>query len=99
MVNLRAMATCSCETVLIRACSCMLMPASEHVANASGISSMSRECLRRWRQVGIIPARYASLRFPGKPLALIAGVPMIIRTYQQVRLDEHVAHRPDHVCR
>jgi 3-deoxy-manno-octulosonate cytidylyltransferase (CMP-KDO synthetase) len=35
-------------------------------------------------QVGIIPARYASLRFPGKPLALIAGVPMIIRTYQQV---------------
>lgn len=28
----------------------------------------------------LIPARYASSRFPGKPLALIAGVPMIIRT-------------------
>ena len=25
----------------------------------------------------IIPARYASSRFPGKPLALIAGRPMI----------------------
>ncbi|MBQ8957791.1 MAG: 3-deoxy-manno-octulosonate cytidylyltransferase [Bacteroidales bacterium] len=27
--------------------------------------------------VGIIPARYASTRFPGKPLALIKGKPMI----------------------
>ncbi|HBG71788.1 MAG: hypothetical protein A2W93_06240 [Bacteroidetes bacterium GWF2_43_63] len=27
--------------------------------------------------IGIIPARYASLRFPGKPLAIIAGKPMI----------------------
>jgi 3-deoxy-manno-octulosonate cytidylyltransferase (CMP-KDO synthetase) len=77
----------------------MLMPALENVANASGISSMSREFSLRWRQVGIIPARYASLRFPGKPLVLIAGVPMIIRTYQQARLHEHVAHRTDHMCR
>jgi len=29
------------------------------------------------RVVGIIPARYASTRFPGKPLALIAGKPLI----------------------
>src|SRR5215831_18709382 len=29
------------------------------------------------RIVGIIPARYASSRFPGKPLALIAGKPLI----------------------
>ncbi|MFZ0828847.1 MAG: 3-deoxy-manno-octulosonate cytidylyltransferase [Verrucomicrobiia bacterium] len=29
------------------------------------------------RIVGIIPARYASTRFPGKPLALIAGKPLI----------------------
>src|ERR1700742_2906414 len=29
------------------------------------------------RAVGIIPARYASTRFPGKPLALIAGKPLI----------------------
>jgi 3-deoxy-manno-octulosonate cytidylyltransferase (CMP-KDO synthetase) len=28
-----------------------------------------------------IPSRYASTRFPGKPLAMIAGKPMIQRTY------------------
>jgi 3-deoxy-manno-octulosonate cytidylyltransferase (CMP-KDO synthetase) len=32
---------------------------------------------------GIIPARYASTRFPGKPLALIGGKPMIQRVYEQ----------------
>lgn len=31
----------------------------------------------------IIPARYASSRFPGKPLVKIAGVSMIERTYKQ----------------
>lgn len=34
--------------------------------------------------VGIIPARYASTRFPGKPLALIGGIPMVKRVYDQV---------------
>src|SRR5579863_1885281 len=29
------------------------------------------------RIIGIIPARYASTRFPGKPLALVAGKPLI----------------------
>lgn len=33
--------------------------------------------------VGIIPARYASTRFPGKPLAMIGGKPMIQRTFEQ----------------
>jgi 3-deoxy-manno-octulosonate cytidylyltransferase (CMP-KDO synthetase) len=32
---------------------------------------------------GIIPARYASTRFPGKPLALIGGMSMIRRVYEQ----------------
>jgi 3-deoxy-manno-octulosonate cytidylyltransferase (CMP-KDO synthetase) len=32
--------------------------------------------------VGIIPARYASTRLPGKPLADIAGKPMIQRVYE-----------------
>ena len=32
----------------------------------------------------IIPARYGSTRFPGKPLARICGVPMVVRTYQAV---------------
>jgi len=33
--------------------------------------------------VGIIPARYASSRFPGKPLADIGGKPMIQHVYEQ----------------
>ena len=32
---------------------------------------------------GIIPARFASTRFPGKPLALIHGKPMIRLVYEQ----------------
>jgi 3-deoxy-manno-octulosonate cytidylyltransferase (CMP-KDO synthetase) len=33
--------------------------------------------------IGIIPARYASTRFPGKPLALIAGKPLIQHAVEQ----------------
>jgi 3-deoxy-manno-octulosonate cytidylyltransferase (CMP-KDO synthetase) len=33
--------------------------------------------------LGIIPARYASTRFPGKPLHLIAGKPLIQRVVEQ----------------
>jgi len=32
---------------------------------------------------GIIPARYASSRFPGKPLVLLGNKPMIQRVYEQ----------------
>jgi len=32
---------------------------------------------------GIIPSRYASSRFPGKPLAMIGNKPMIQRVYEQ----------------
>jgi 3-deoxy-manno-octulosonate cytidylyltransferase (CMP-KDO synthetase) len=32
---------------------------------------------------GIIPARYGSTRFPGKPLALIGGKPMVQRVYEK----------------
>lgn len=40
--------------------------------------------------IGIIPARYESTRFPGKPLALINGRPMIQLVYEASRkaLDE-----------
>ena len=40
--------------------------------------------------VGIIPARYASSRFEGKPLADISGKPMVQRVYEQAckALDE-----------
>jgi 3-deoxy-manno-octulosonate cytidylyltransferase (CMP-KDO synthetase) len=35
------------------------------------------------RTVAIIPARFASTRFPGKPLAVILGKPLIQWTYEQ----------------
>lgn len=35
--------------------------------------------------LGIIPARYASSRFPGKPLAMIGDKPMIQRVYEQAK--------------
>ncbi|WP_313189891.1 3-deoxy-manno-octulosonate cytidylyltransferase [Sphingobacterium sp.] len=35
--------------------------------------------------IGIIPARYDSTRFPGKPLVDIAGMTMIQRVYNQVK--------------
>lgn len=34
---------------------------------------------------GIVPARFASSRFPGKPLAFIGGKPMIRLVYEQAR--------------
>lgn len=34
--------------------------------------------------IAIIPARYASTRFPGKPLAKLAGKPVIEHVYEQV---------------
>jgi len=34
---------------------------------------------------GIIPARYSSQRFPGKPLALILGKSMVQRVYERVQ--------------
>ena len=52
--------------------------------------------------IGIIPARYASTRFPGKPLAMLGGMPVIERVYRQVTKvldtvvvatdDERIAH-------
>lgn len=35
--------------------------------------------------IGIIPARYGSTRFPGKPLALINGKPMVVHVWEQAR--------------
>ncbi len=40
---------------------------------------------------GIIPARYASTRFPGKPLALIAGKPLIQHVVEQCRKAKSLA--------
>ncbi len=49
--------------------------------------------------IGIIPARYESVRFPGKPLADIDGKPMIQRVFEQAQksnvLDELVVATDD----
>ena len=36
------------------------------------------------RFIAIIPARYASTRFEGKPLAMLGGMPVIRRVYERV---------------
>lgn len=36
------------------------------------------------KTIAIIPARYASTRFPGKPLALLGGKPVVQRVYEKV---------------
>ena len=35
--------------------------------------------------MAIIPARYASTRYPGKPLAILGGKTVIQRVYEQVK--------------
>ncbi|WP_124564057.1 3-deoxy-manno-octulosonate cytidylyltransferase [Ectobacillus antri] len=37
------------------------------------------------KAIGVIPARYGSTRFPGKPLAQIMGKPMIQHVYENVK--------------
>jgi len=61
--------------------------------------------------VGIIPARYASTRFPGKPLALVAGMPLIQRVIVQCQKakslrevilatdDSRIAEAVKNICR
>lgn len=43
------------------------------------------------RTIAVIPARYASTRFPGKPLADIGGQAMIQRVYNQVNHAQSVS--------
>ena len=47
--------------------------------------------------IGIIPARYASTRFPAKPLAMLGGKTVIERVYKQVEgvLDDVVVATDD----
>lgn len=40
--------------------------------------------------VAVIPARWASVRFPGKPLALLAGKPVIVHVCEQAKKAKHV---------
>jgi 3-deoxy-manno-octulosonate cytidylyltransferase (CMP-KDO synthetase) len=51
------------------------------------------------KALGVIPARYASTRFPGKPLALLAGKPLVQWVYERAtkarRLDEVIVATDD----
>lgn len=51
------------------------------------------------KAIAIIPARYGSTRFPGKPLALIKGISLIQRTYENAQkcplLDELIVATDD----
>jgi 3-deoxy-manno-octulosonate cytidylyltransferase (CMP-KDO synthetase) len=51
------------------------------------------------KTVGVIPARFASTRFPGKPLHPIAGRPLlewVVRAAQQAQSLQHVLIATDH---
>ncbi len=43
------------------------------------------------RAVGVIPARYASTRFPGKPLVAISGKPMIQHVWENACTASHLS--------
>jgi len=47
--------------------------------------------MKRMRLIGIIPARYASTRFPGKPLKLIADKPLIQHVVEQCKKAESLS--------
>ncbi|XP_022753980.1 3-deoxy-manno-octulosonate cytidylyltransferase, mitochondrial-like isoform X2 [Durio zibethinus] len=49
----------------------------------------------RTRVVGVIPARFASSRFEGKPLVHILGKPMIQRTWERSKLATTLDHIDD----
>jgi 3-deoxy-manno-octulosonate cytidylyltransferase (CMP-KDO synthetase) len=44
------------------------------------------------RALGVIPARFASTRFPGKPLHRIAGKPMVERVYAAAKKCTELSH-------
>jgi 3-deoxy-manno-octulosonate cytidylyltransferase (CMP-KDO synthetase) len=48
-------------------------------------SSLRIECTAGMKAVIVIPARYGSTRFPGKPLVPIAGVSLIQRVYDRAK--------------
>lgn len=43
------------------------------------------------KAVGVIPARYASSRFPGKPLATLCGRPLIQHVYERARRSQSLS--------
>lgn len=54
-------------------------------ANLINFHHLSSMTMHDKKVLAIIPARFASTRFPGKPLVDLGGKPMIQRTYERVR--------------
>ncbi|PIA26964.1 hypothetical protein AQUCO_08400018v1 [Aquilegia coerulea] len=54
--------------------------------------SLCRTSKFRSRVIGIIPARFASTRFEGKPLVPILGKPMIQRTWERAKMATTLDH-------
>uniref|UniRef100_A0A0D6R234 3-deoxy-manno-octulosonate cytidylyltransferase n=1 Tax=Araucaria cunninghamii TaxID=56994 RepID=A0A0D6R234_ARACU len=63
-----------------------LLAGAAVAAAAVGFYVVARSSRARNRVVGIIPARYLSSRFEGKPLVNILGKPMIQRTWERAKL-------------
>lgn len=62
--------------------------AADYVCSRRGGNGAVREFIQYLNEqshdaIGVIPARYGSTRFPGKPLADIAGKPMIQHVYER----------------
>ena len=78
-----------------------IVPDSRYLRGHQHIPFTNMKQQERLQFVGIIPARYASTRFPGKPLATLAGKPVIEHVYRRVAEalgsayvatdDEHIA--------
>ena len=43
------------------------------------------------KTIGVIPSRFAAVRFPGKPLAIIAGKPLVQRVIEQCKKAKSLA--------
>src|SRR5258708_35808883 len=61
------------------------------LAIENGPSGMVYSCVPQ-RILGMIPARYASSRFPGKAIANLAGKPMLQHGYERACLARYLSH-------
>lgn len=61
-----------------------IVPNSRYLRGYQHIPLTNMRQQERLQFAGIIPARYASTRFPGKPLATLAGKPVIEHVYRRV---------------
>eukprot|EP00262_Sarcandra_glabra_P013704 TRINITY_DN3868_c0_g1_i1.p1 TRINITY_DN3868_c0_g1~~TRINITY_DN3868_c0_g1_i1.p1 ORF type:complete len:299 (-),score=35.16 TRINITY_DN3868_c0_g1_i1:37-933(-) len=70
----------------------LLAGAAIAAAGAYAVITLRGSGKFRSRVIGIIPARFASSRFQGKPLVQILGKPMIQRTWERAKLATTLDH-------